>query len=164
MKPEIEQKLNHLDQLSHTAQNPKIVLEEIRLVSAEAFQLQDELMSALDEAETTETDIETVQMLFATREAIWDTINQIALREKEIKESHASREAFQKHRAEAKKQEAHYKGECSCKSECGCEHMSAHHEHEHNHHCCCHEHEHHSKCHHEQAHHCKCKQHLKSEE
>lgn len=164
MKPEIEQKLNRLDQLSHTAQNPKIVLEEIRLVSAEAFQLQDELMSALDKAEAIETDIETVQTLFATREAVWDTINQIALREKEIKESHTSREAFEKHRTEAKKQEAQYKDECTCQCEGNCEQSSTHH-HEHDHHCCCcHEHEHHSKCTHEPTNHCKCNHHIKSEE
>ena len=162
MEQNIDQKLNRLSHLAETAENPKILLEEIRLVSAEAFQLQDDLMALLDEAEKVETDIETVQTLFETRESVWDVINKIALREKEIKESHASREAFKKHQAQEKgKKQA---SDCHCEHHddtevhangCHCGHHGEHEEHTHE--CCC---RHHGE-HEEQAHECCCGHHKK---
>ncbi len=142
MEQNIDQKLTRLAHLTETAENPKILLEEIRLVSAEAFQLQDDLMALLDEAEKVETDIETVQALFETRENIWDAINKIALREKEIKESHASREAFKKHQAQEKGKKP--TSDCHCKHhddtevhthECCCGHHGEHEAHAHECHC-----------------------------
>lgn len=146
MKQQIEQKLNRLNHLAQTAQNPKIVLEEIRLISAEAFELQDELMCLLSEAEATETDIKIVQTLFTTREAVWDSVNQIALREKEIKESHSSREAFKKHQSDSQKQSEQTPKNCCCEKEHCCSHSKEHpsshkccqsHHHKEGH-CCCH--------------------------
>ncbi len=142
MKPETSEKLARLNQLAQTAQNPKILIEEMRLVSGEAFQLQEDLMAELDKEEAVETDIETVQILFETRELVWDTINQIALREKEVKEHTQSRTAFEKHKKEQKKH---------LHDECGCNHHQAHE--------CCGGHEHHTCCgghHHDDEEHCEC--------
>lgn len=158
MEQNIDQKLNRLSHLAETAKNPKILLEEIRLVSAEAFQLQDDLMALLDEAEKVETDIETVQTLFETRESVWDVINKIALREKEIKESHASREAFKQHQSREK--EKNNATTCCCKHhgeheeqahECHCGHHGEHEEQAHE--CCCEHHKkEHKKCSHQEQH------------
>ncbi len=143
MKQEMTEKLTRLEQLAQTAQNPKILIEEMRLVAAEAFQIQDDLMASLDEDEAVETDIETVQALFETRESIWDTINQIALREKEVKEHTSSRDAFTKHKEEQKKY-AH--------TDCCCGH---HHNNGGNNHQC--------DYHHDEEHHCSGHNHSDSE-
>lgn len=147
MKPETQQKLQRLAHLAHLAQNKKIVLEELRLVSAEAFDLQDQLMAELDAAEATETNVEAVRELFEIRENVWDTINQIALREQELKEAHTSREAFKAHQKKTKSEENH---NCNCHHEtedhCCCSHTADHacgcgHHHDDSdseHACCCH--------------------------
>lgn len=145
MEQQIEQKLNRLNHLAQTAQNSKIVLEEIRLISSEAFELQDELMRLLNEAESMETDIEIVQALFTAREMIWDTINQIALREKEIKEAHSSREAFKKHQSASQKQSEQTSKNCCCGEKHCCNHSK---EHPSSHECC--------QSHHHQEGHCCC--------
>ncbi len=127
MKTETSEKLSRLNQLAKTAQNPKILIEEMRIVSNEAFQIQEKLMQELDEAEAIETNIEAVQELFEVRELVWDTINQIALREKDVKEHTQSREAFEKHQKEQKK---HAHESCCC----------GHHHEEDTHECCGHHH------------------------
>ena len=100
-------------------------------------------MALLDEAEKVETDIETVQTLFETRESVWDVINKIALREKEIKESHASREAFKQHQSREK--------EKNNATTCCCGHHGEHEEQAHE--CCCGHHKKgHKKCSHQEQH------------
>lgn len=86
MDIEIKNKLTQLNHLLESAQNPKILLEEIQLVSEHAFSLQDELMTFLEEAENNEQDIQELQNIFTTREVVWDAVAQIAKREIAIKE------------------------------------------------------------------------------
>lgn len=86
MQQIIEEKLYQLNKLNETAHNKKILLEEMRIVSQKAFDLQEEIMSLLDAAELTERDVEAMRELFDTREVVWNTMNEIALRELEIKE------------------------------------------------------------------------------
>ncbi len=128
MDIKITQNLGRLHQLAQTAQNPKILIEEMRIVSTEAFKIQEDVMRRIDKAETIETDIDKVRQLFEMREIVWDTINQITLREQEVKEHTESREAFEKHKKEQKK---HMHDSCCC----------AHHT-ENNHECCGHHHNH----------------------
>lgn len=98
----IEEKLSRLAELAETAQNKKILIEEMRLVSAKVFELQDELMSLLDAQELVEKEFDAVQELFDIREAVWDIVNKIALRELDIKEKTLSKETYQSMKAEAK--------------------------------------------------------------
>ena len=122
---EFTPKIKQLTALSKAAHNPKILWEEMQIVSQKAFDLQEELMALLDAAEKTETDIETVQTIFDTREMIWDVVGKIALREKEVKEKTHTKQPVKKAGAKGKK--------CCC----GHDHAALDcQEHEHSH-CCC---------------------------
>ncbi len=116
----IEEKLSRLAELAETAQNKKILIEEMRLVSAKAFELQDELMSLLDAQELVEKEFDAIQELFDIREAVWDIVNKIALRELDVKEKSLSKETYQSMKAEAK--EHHCCGEHAHDGECCGEH------------------------------------------
>ncbi len=78
------EKLEHL--LEHT-QNSKILWEEMQIALKEAFDLQDAIMVDLDEAETTEKDVETLTQIFDEREHVWDLMGQIATRALQVKET-----------------------------------------------------------------------------
>ena len=105
----IEEKLTRLAELAETAQNKKILIEEMRLVSAKAFELQDELMSLLDAQELVEKEFDVVQELFDIRETVWNVVNKIALRELDVKEKSLSKESYQK-----TKNKAHQEHHCCC--------------------------------------------------
>lgn len=137
MKSEMEQKLDYLNKLLKTAQNPKILLEEMRLVSEKAFDLQDELMQILNKIEETETNINTIQNAFSTRETVWDLVNKIALREKELIDSHSSRSAFKAHQKERSKSQK----ENASSNECVCNHNGTDKSCEHDADCSCHSHQ-----------------------
>ena len=128
--------IEHLEELLETAQNPKILWEEMQILGGQAFDLQDKIMLALDRAEETETDIAAVQQLFETREYVWDLMNQIALLEAHLKEK-----TFPNGQGEKK-------AACSChehkdgkKHSCHCAHnhkeASCHCAHEHKGEACC---------------------------
>ena len=82
----ITQKLNQLAKLHENAQEKKILWEEMKILSAKAFDLQDEIIKSLDQLEQTETDLVKLQSVFDTREMVWDIIAKIAMRELEVKE------------------------------------------------------------------------------
>lgn len=129
---EITKKLNHLAELRENAQNKKILWEEMKILSAKAFDLQDDIIKDLEQLEQTETDLVKLQSVFDTREMVWDMIAKIASRELEVKEK-----ATKGHKNAHEKTPA--KHECKChhhKSDCTCE---GHHSHdcEHDHNCCC---------------------------
>lgn len=131
MQQIIEEKLYQLNQLNETAHNKKILLEEMRIVSEKAFDLQEEIMSLLDAAELTERDVEAMRELFDTREAVWNTMNEIALRELEVKEK-----SYQKQTGycrtdssikkchcsdkETNKDVCHCSTDCTCDNNCHC--------------------------------------------
>ena len=83
---EITKKVNHLNKILENAIEPKILWEEMKILSAKAFDLQDEINDALVKLEETETDLIKLQSVFDTREMMWDMIAKIATRELEIKE------------------------------------------------------------------------------
>ena len=105
----IEEKLNRLAELAETAQNKKILIEEMRLVSAKAFEIQDELMALLDAQELVEKEFDAVQELFDVRETVWDIVNKIALRELDVKEKSLSKDTYK-----SMKEEAHQEHHCCC--------------------------------------------------
>ena len=131
MQQIIEEKLYQLNQLNETAHNKKILLEEMRIVSEKAFDLQEEIMSLLDAAELTERDVEAMRELFDTREAVWNTMNEIALRELEVKEKSYQKQtgccrtdsAIKKCHCsdkETNKDVCHCSTDCTCDNNCHC--------------------------------------------
>lgn len=122
--------IEHLEELLETAQNPKILWEEMQILGGQAFDLQDKIMLALDRAEETETDIAAVQQLFETREYVWDLMNQIALLEAHLKEKTFPNGQGEKKAAcschehkDGKKHSCHcaheHKGEACCSTQTG---------------------------------------------
>lgn len=83
---EVSHLLQHLNKLLETANNPKILWEEMQIVSGKAFDLQEQIMAILDEEEKTEKNIARLQAVFEARELTWDIVAKIAERELEIKE------------------------------------------------------------------------------
>lgn len=83
---EIIKKIETLNHLNEQAHNPKILWEEMKIVSDKSFKLQEEILELIQKAEETETDIAVLQQLFSTREIVWDLIDDIAAQELFIKE------------------------------------------------------------------------------
>ncbi|MBR4926926.1 MAG: hypothetical protein IKY98_01225 [Alphaproteobacteria bacterium] len=83
---EITKKVNHLSKILENTNEPKILWEEMKILSGKAFDLQDEINDALTKLEETETDLIKLQSVFDTREMVWDMIAKIAIREMEVKE------------------------------------------------------------------------------
>lgn len=111
--------IHSLKLLLKTAQDPKLLWEEMQILGKKACNLQVKIEEELDELEKTTTEITAVQMLYATRETMWDIINQIAARELELK-----------NKPHPSKMPEHH---CCC------------HHHEEGH-CCCHEEKTKKKC------------------
>ncbi len=108
--------LNHLNEQAH---NPKILWEEMKLVSDKSFKLQEEILELIQKTEEKETDIAVLQQLFSAREIVWDLIDSIAEQELFIKETtHAPQKK---------------KGCCKKKKEDTCSHEDEKC-------CCCHKH------------------------
>lgn len=82
----MEKMIHQLEHLLQEAQNPKLLWEEMQIVSKKAFDLQDKIMAELERIEKNEQDIERVQALFDLRENVWDIMTQIATRELAVKE------------------------------------------------------------------------------
>ncbi|MBR3913182.1 MAG: hypothetical protein IKJ28_03005 [Alphaproteobacteria bacterium] len=131
MQQIIEEKLYQLNKLNETAHNKKILLEEMRIVSEKAFDLQEEIMSLLDVAELTERDVEAMRELFDTREAVWNTMNEIALRELEVKEksyhkqtnccrTDSTTKKCHCSDKESNKDACHCSSDCTCGNNCHC--------------------------------------------
>ena len=116
---EIVKKIEELNKLNEQAHNPKILWEEMKLVSDKSFKLQEDILELLQKAEEKETDIAVLQQLFSTREIVWDLIDAIAEQELFIKE----------------KTYTPSKGKCGCKKkkeetcECSQEHCCCGHKH-----------------------------------
>ncbi len=144
MQKEIENKLSKLSHLLETAQKPKILWEEIQIVSDHAFTLQDELTLLLDEAEESETDIQEIQDIFAAREAIWDAVSQIAKIEMQLKEKTFTKQPAEKNKkgcCRNKKKETKSHTCCHTHEDSGHHHCCGKHNHTSEHSCCCHSHE-----------------------
>ena len=103
----------------------------MKILSAKAFDLQDEITKDLEELEQTETDLVKLQSVFDTREMVWDIIAKIATRELEIKEkaTKGHKEAHEKTPAKRGCEHHHHEGECTCHEHHACEHNHSD--------CCC---------------------------
>ncbi len=113
---EIIKKIEALNHLNEQAHNPKILWEEMKLVSDKSFKLQEEILELIQKAEENETDIAVLQQLFSTREIVWDLVDSIAEQELFIKET---THTPQKKRNGCKKKEE----TCSCNdTHCCCKH------------------------------------------
>lgn len=86
MSNQLNQYILKLSKLSEDSKNPKLLWEEMQILSKKAFDLQEKIMSELDKIEQTETDVTKIQAAFAAREDIWDIMAQIAERELALKE------------------------------------------------------------------------------
>lgn len=82
----VTQLKTRLENLLKTAQNPKILWEEMEIIAKQAFQIQAESDDALKRLETAEQDIQRLNTLFDLREEIWDLADRMACLELEVKE------------------------------------------------------------------------------
>lgn len=125
MLTEITKKLEVLNKLKETANNPKILWEEMQIVADKSFKLQEDILDLIKQAEEVEQNVAALQALFETREMVWDIIDEIT--ELEVKS----------------KEKAHTKkSKCGSKKGSCCEHTSCEEktEDECKGHCCCHKH------------------------
>lgn len=136
MAPDISHLIEHLEQLLKDAENPKILWEEMQLISKKAFELQEEILSILDARENTETDVARLQAVFDKREQVWDIMNRLAvleltLKEKTFKKGGKIKKTGSQNHSEQKA--------CSCThAHCHCQQEEdTHTPPEHKHCCCC---------------------------
>ncbi|MBR5130763.1 MAG: hypothetical protein IKV03_06040 [Alphaproteobacteria bacterium] len=125
----ITKKLEHLSKIQQNAEEKKILWEEMKILSAKAFDLQDEIVKELEQLEQTETDLVKLQSVFDTREMVWDLIAKIATRELEVKET-TTKGHKNAHEKTPAKHECHYHHtncECVENNTCDCNHND----------CCC---------------------------
>ena len=132
----LNKNIQKLTNLLEQSQNKKLLWEEMQLISAKAFDLQEKIMEDLDKTEATETNVTKLQAAFSARESIWDIMTKIAGRELELKEKtyhkETPEEREQRHRdimSEANKEEHH----CCC----GHHHNNCCKNHKHSETCCC---------------------------
>ena len=113
--------------LAQSAADERVLPQEMVLIQEKAFEVQEKMMAELEQAEEKANDIRSVQNIFQIREDVWDIMNNLAIREAEVKAKFGLKE-------EVKPAKHH----CCCghhheeKHECCCGH---HHEDEHE--CCC---------------------------
>lgn len=131
---EITEKVNKLNRLLENANKPKILWEEIKIVSDKAFDLQDEIIMDLDKLEKQEKDLIKLQSVFDTREIVWDLMAKIASRELVIKEKTTKNHenAHEKHACGCGHHDdgcchghSHDEDNCGCgcdEDDCGCGH------------------------------------------
>lgn len=125
---EITKKVEALNKLKETANNPKILWEEMQIVADKSFQLQEDILALIQQAEETENNVAALQSLFETREMVWDIIDEIATLEIKSKEK-----AHKKPSKCASKKSCHDK-KCDC-------HQPSHEAQDACHDtCCCHKH------------------------
>ncbi len=118
MQKQLEEKTAQLIHLSLAAQNKKILPEECVVISNQAFQLENEILTLIDAAEEKETDIKTVRLLYDLRENVWDIVGKITAREEEIKAKSLNKDTYRENKeafqAETEHGCCHHHGECHC--------------------------------------------------
>ena len=71
--------------LSKSAADEKVLPQEMRLIQEKAFAVQEEMMALLQQQEDSANDIREIQNIFQIREDVWDIMNNLAIREAEVK-------------------------------------------------------------------------------
>lgn len=77
--------VHNLKIMVEVANDPKILWEEMQILGKKAFNLQEKMEKLLNELEETATEVTAIQMVSNTREMMWDLMNQLAIRELELK-------------------------------------------------------------------------------
>jgi hypothetical protein len=124
MSNQLNQYILKLSKLSEDSKNPKLLWEEMQILSKKAFDLQEKIMLELDKIEQTETDVTKIQAAFAAREDIWDIMAQIAERELALKEKTYHKETPEE-RAKRHQDVLSYSETCACghhHGDCNCNH------------------------------------------
>ena len=111
--------------LSKSASEDKVLPQEMRLIQEKAFSVQEEMMDLLQQQEDSTNDIREVQNIFQIREDVWDIMNNLALREAEVKakfgikgESPETEHSCCHHHEKSECCCGHnHKGKCTCKKE-----------------------------------------------
>ncbi|MBQ3695806.1 MAG: hypothetical protein II938_02415 [Alphaproteobacteria bacterium] len=99
--------------LSKSAAEEKVLPQEIRLIQEKAFAVQEQMMELLQEQEETTNDVREVQNIFQIREDVWDIMNNLAIREAEIKAKFGIKGESPK--AEHTCCHHHHEDKCCCK-------------------------------------------------
>ncbi len=133
MQKQLEEKLTELIHLSQTAQNKKILPEECVIVTNQAFQLENEILTLIEAEEAAETDIKSIQMLYDLRENVWDIVGKITAREEEVKAKAHIKETYRENkeafRAEKEQEQCcchHHHAGCCCGEEKSHAHQPCH--------------------------------------
>lgn len=71
--------------LSKSAADEKVLPQEMRLIGQKAFEIQEQMMHLLEKEEENIKDVRAIQNIFQIREDVWDIMNNLAIRETEIK-------------------------------------------------------------------------------
>lgn len=101
--------------LAQSAADERVLPQEMVLIQEKAFEVQEKMMAELEQAEEKANDIRSIQDIFQIREDVWDIMNNLAIREAEVKAKFGLKEEVK-----------------PAKHHCCCGH---HHEDEHE--CCC---------------------------
>lgn len=116
--------IHSLKLLLKTAEDPKLLWEEMQILGKKAFHLQEKMEKELEELEKATKEVTSIQMIYETRENMWDIMNKIATRELELKNKPHPAKAPEHH--------------------CCCHHHAEDH-------CCCHHESEPKKCCHQKA-------------
>ena len=130
MQKQLEEKLTELIHLSQTAQNKKILPEECVMVTNQAFQLENEILTLIEAEEATETDIKSIQMLYDLRENVWDIVGKITAREEEVKAKAHIKETYRENKEAFRTEQEHcchhHHAGCCCGEEKSHAHQPCH--------------------------------------
>ena len=99
--------------LSKSAAEEKVLPQEMQLIQQKAFEVQEQMMTLLEKEEKTTKDIRAIQNIFQIREDVWDIMNNLAIREAEVKAKFGIKGESPKAAHECCHH--HKKGECCCK-------------------------------------------------
>ncbi len=71
--------------LSKSAADEKVLPQEMQIIQQKAFEVQEAMMQLLDKEEASANDVRAIQNVFQIREDVWDIMNNLAIREAEVK-------------------------------------------------------------------------------
>ena len=113
--------LHHLEEMLELANDPKLLWEEMQILGKKAFTLQEKMEAELNELEEELKEVSAIQIIFETREKMWDIMNQLAMAELKLKEKTLTKPA-QKccHKKEDNKCCCHENKDKCCKGKAKC--------------------------------------------
>ncbi len=111
--------------LSKSAAEEKVLPQEMQLIQEKAFATQEKMMQLLAQQEADTNDIRSIQNIFQIREDVWDIMNNLAIREAEVKEKFGIKGDNPKpehicchpHHEHCCCEHTHHQKKCSCQKE-----------------------------------------------